>query len=231
MPRILVVDDERLIVDSLTYSLRQEGFDVESVDDGVSALDAVKKSPPDIIVLDVMLPGLNGIEVCRQLRTFSSVPVIMLTARSEEIDRILGLEIGADDYLVKPFSFRELLARIRALLRRVALDQKADISKPIVVGPLLLDIMARRVFLSGKEIQVSAREFDVLTTLMSNVGQAMSRENLLNEVWGVDWVGDTRTLDVHIRWLRLKIEDDPASPRFIQTVRGYGYRFAGPEEL
>ncbi len=231
MPRILIVDDERLIVDSLTYSLRQEGFDVESVEDGISALEAVKKSSPEIIVLDVMLPGMNGIEVCRQLRTFSSVPVIMLTARSDEIDRILGLEIGADDYLVKPFSFRELLARIHALLRRVALDQKVDTSQPIVVGPLQLDVMARRVFLNGKEVQVSAREFDLLLTLMTNVGQAMSRENLLNKIWGADWVGDTRTLDVHIRWLRLKIEDDPASPRFIQTVRGYGYRFAGPEEL
>jgi DNA-binding response OmpR family regulator len=231
LPRILIVDDERLIVDSLTYSLRQEGFDVESVEDGISALEAVKQSSPEVIVLDVMLPGMNGIEVCRQLRTFSSVPVIMLTARSDEIERILGLEIGADDYLVKPFSFRELLARIHALLRRVALDQKVDTSQPIVVGPLRLDVMARRVFLNSKEVQVSAREFDLLLTLMTNVGQAMSRENLLNKIWGADWVGDTRTLDVHIRWLRLKIEDDPASPCFIQTVRGYGYRFAGPEEL
>jgi DNA-binding response OmpR family regulator len=172
LPRILVVDDEHLIVDSLTYSLRQEGFDVKAVDDGSLALEAVQQYQPDVVVLDVMLPGLNGIEVCRQLRMFSAVPVIMLTARSDEIDRILGLEIGADDYLVKPFSFRELLARIHALLRRVVLDQQVDLSKPIVVGLLQLDIMARRVFLDNKELQVSAREFDILKTLMTNVGQA-----------------------------------------------------------
>lgn len=231
LPRILVVDDEHLIVDSLTYSLIQEGFDVEAVEDGASALEIVPKFQPDVVVLDVMLPGINGLEVCRQLRTFSSVPVIMLTARGDEIDRVLGLEVGADDYLVKPFSFRELLARIQAILRRVELDQQVDTSKPIEVGPLCLDARARRVFMNSKEVQVSAREFDVLATLMTHVGQAMSRDRLLNEIWGVDWIGDTRTLDVHIRWLRLKIEDDPASPRFIQTVRGYGYRFAGPEEL
>jgi len=230
LPRILVVDNEHLIIDSLTYSLRQEGFEVEAVEDGALALEIVPKFKPDVIVLDVMLPGINGLEVCRQLRTFSSVPVIMLTARGEEIDRVLGLEVGADDYLVKPFSFRELLARIQAILRRVELDQQADPSKPIVAGPIRLDVIARQVFIDTAEVQVSAREFDVLTTLMTNIGQALSRERLISEVWGVDWVGDTRTLDVHIRWLRLKIEDDPASPRFIQTVRGYGYRFTGPGE-
>jgi DNA-binding response OmpR family regulator len=178
-----------------------------------------------------MLPDINGREVCRRLRSFSAVPVIMLTARSDEIDRVLGLEVGADDYLVKPFSFRELLARIQAILRRVALDQQVGTSKLIQAGPLRLDVIARRVFKDDQEIQVSAREFDVLTTLMTNMGQAMSRSNLINKVWGIDWVGETRTLDVHIRWLRLKIEADPASPKFIQTVRGYGYRFAGAEEL
>lgn len=232
MPRILVVDDEPLIVDSLTYSLRQEGFDVEAVEDGESALVIAPKFRPDVIVLDVMLPDINGREVCRRLRTFSSVPVIMLTARSDEIDRVLGLEVGADDYLVKPFSFRELLARIQAILRRVALDQKMDGgSKFINVGTLRLDVAARRAFKDGKEILVSTREFDLLSTLMINMGQAISRPRLLNEIWGIDWIGDSRTLDVHIRWLRLKIENDPASPRFIQTVRGYGYRFALPEEL
>ncbi len=231
MPRILVVDDERLIVDSLTYSLRQEGFEVKAVEDGESALAIVPEFQPDVIVLDVMLPDLNGREVCHRLRSFSTTPVIMLTARSDEIDRVLGLEVGADDYLVKPFSFRELLARIQAVLRRVALDQKADISKLIQAGPLRLDIVARRLFKNDQEIQVSSREFDLLTMLMTNMGQAISRSNLINEVWGIDWVGETRTLDVHIRWLRLKIETDPASPRYIQTVRGYGYRFAGAEEL
>jgi DNA-binding response OmpR family regulator len=231
MPRILVVDDERLIVDSLTYSLRQEGFEVKAVEDGMSALAIVPEFQPDVIVLDVMLPDLNGREVCHRLRSFSTTPVIMLTARNDEIDRVLGLEVGADDYLVKPFSFRELLARIRAVLRRVALDQKVDISKLIQAGPLRLDIVARRLFKDDQEIQVSSREFDLLTILMANMGQAMSRSDLINKVWGVDWVGETRTLDVHIRWLRLKLETDPASPRFIQTVRGYGYRFAGAEEL
>jgi DNA-binding response OmpR family regulator len=231
MPRILVVDDEHLIVDSLTYSLRQEGFEVKAVEDGESALAIVSEFHPDVIVLDIMLPDINGREVCRRLRSFSAVPVIMLTARSDEIDRVLGLEVGADDYLVKPFSFRELLARIQAILRRVALDQQVGTSKLIQAGPLRLDVIARRVFKDDQEIQVSAREFDVLTTLMTNMGQAMSRSNLINKVWGIDWVGETRTLDVHIRWLRLKIEADPASPKFIQTVRGYGYRFAGAEEL
>ena len=232
MPRILVVDDEPLIVDSLTYSLRQEGFEVEAVEDGESALALAPKFRPDVIVLDVMLPDINGREVCRRLRTFSAVPVIMLTARSDEIDRVLGLEVGADDYLVKPFSFRELSARIQAILRRVALDQKVDdASKFVDVGTLRLDVAARRAFKDGKEVLVSAREFDLLSTLMINMGQAISRSSLLNEIWGIDWVGDSRTLDVHIRWLRLKIENDPASPRFIQTVRGYGYRFALPEEL
>ena len=231
MPRILVVDDEHLIVDSLTYSLRQEGFEVKAVEDGESALAIVSEFHPDVIVLDIMLPDINGREVCRRLRSFSTVPVIMLTARSDEIDRVLGLEVGADDYLVKPFSFRELLARIQAILRRVALDQQIDTSKLIQAGPLQLDIVARRVFKDDQEIQVSAREFDLLTILMTNMGQAMSRSNLINKVWGIDWVGETRTLDVHIRWLRLKIEADPASPKFIRTVRGYGYRFAGAEEL
>ena len=231
MPRILIVDDEHLIVDSLTYSLRQEGFEVKAVEDGQSALAIVPEFHPDVIVLDIMLPDINGREVCRRLRSFSTVPVIMLTARSDEIDRVLGLEVGADDYLVKPFSFRELLARIQAILRRVALDQQIDTSKLIQAGPLQLDIVARRVFKDDQEIQVSAREFDLLTILMTNMGQAMSRSNLINKVWGIDWVGETRTLDVHIRWLRLKIEADPASPKFIQTVRGYGYRFAGAEEL
>lgn len=231
MPRILIVDDERLIVDSLTYSLRQEGFEVKAVEDGESALAIEPEFHPDVILLDVMLPDINGREVCRRLRSFSTVPVIMLTARSEEIDRILGLDVGADDYLVKPFSFRELLARIQAVLRRVALDQKVSISKLVQAGPLRLDIVARQVFKNNEEIQVSAREFDLLTTLMNNMGQAISRGDLINNVWGVDWVGETRTLDVHIRWLRLKIENDPASPEFIRTVRGYGYRFATEDEL
>jgi len=228
---ILLVDDEELITDSLTYSLKREGFEVEAVADGLSAIKAVEERKPDLIVLDLMLPDMSGLEVCRRLRNTTATPVIMLTARGEEIDRVLGLEVGADDYLAKPFSFRELLARIHATLRRVQLDRQITQPQPITLRQLSLDPIARRVFKGEQELQLSAREFDLLSVLMKNAGRAMSREELINLVWGDDWVGDPRTLDVHVRWLRLKIEEDPASPKYIQTVRGYGYRFAGPEEL
>jgi DNA-binding response OmpR family regulator len=229
---ILLVDDEPLITDSLTYSLKREGFDVEAVADGNSALEAVDRVQPDLVVLDLMLPDISGFEVCRRLRLKVATPVIMLTAKGEEIDRVLGLEVGADDYLAKPFSFRELLARIQALLRRVQLDRLAAQPQHMVtLRHLSLDMQARRVFKDEEEMQLSAREFDLLSILMKNAGRAMSRDELIKLVWGDDWVGDPRTLDVHIRWLRLKIEEDPASPEYIQTVRGFGYRFAGPEEL
>ncbi|MFM8323032.1 MAG: response regulator transcription factor [Chloroflexota bacterium] len=231
MARILLVDDEQLITDSLTYSLKREGFEVEAVADGLSAIKAVEDTRPDIIVLDLMLPDISGFEVCRRLRTFTTTPVIMLTARGEEIDRVLGLEVGADDYLAKPFSFRELLARIHAMLRRVQLDRQAPAPQMISMGQINLDPVARRVFKGDQEVQLSAREFDLLAILIKNAGRAMSRDELIKLVWGDDWVGDQRTLDVHVRWLRLKIEEDPASPVYIQTVRGFGYRFAGLEEL
>lgn len=231
MTRILLVDDEPLIADSLSYSLRREGFEVKAVGDGTQALQEVEDFEPDLIVLDIMLPGMSGLEVCRQLRTHSATPVIMLTARGEEIDRVLGLEVGADDYLAKPFSFRELLARIRSILRRVELDRQSTQTQQVTLGDLNLDPVARRMFKANQEIQLSAREFDLLSILMRNAGRALSRDELLTEVWGDDWIGDPRTLDVHVRWLRIKVEDDPASPRYIQTVRGHGYRFAGPEEL
>jgi len=228
---ILLVDDEPLITDSLSYSLTREGFDVEAVPDGLTAIKTVEELNPDLIVLDLMLPDISGFEVCRRLRVTTATPVIMLTAKGEEIDRVLGLEVGADDYLAKPFSFRELLARIQALLRRVALDRQVVLPQDISMGKMHLDPDARRVYKSGKELQLSAREFDLLVVLMKNAGRAMGRDELIKLVWGEDWVGDARTLDVHVRWLRLKIEEDPASPHFIQTVRGFGYRFAGPEEL
>jgi len=227
----LLVDDEPLITDSLTYSLKREGFEVKAVADGLSALEAVEDLNPDLIVLDLMLPDISGFEVCRRLRTTRTTPVIMLTAKGEEIDRVLGLEVGADDYLAKPFSFRELLARIQALLRRVALDRQTAQPKSIFLRQLNLDPVARRVFKDDEELQLSAREFDLLAILMKNAGRAMSRDDLIKLVWGDDWVGDPRTLDVHVRWLRLKVEEDPASPLYIQTVRGYGYHFASPEEL
>jgi DNA-binding response OmpR family regulator len=179
-----------------------------------------------------MLPDISGFEVCRRLRATTNTPVIMLTARGEEIDRVLGLEVGADDYMAKPFSFRELLARIQATLRRVELDrQQSTQPQALKLRQLSLDPVARRVFKGEDELQLSAREFDLLAVLMKNAGRAMSRDDLIKQVWGDDWVGDPRTLDVHVRWLRLKIEEDPASPIYIQTVRGYGYRFAGEEEL
>jgi len=231
MTRIMLVDDEPLIIDSLTYSLQREGFEVQSVGDGSVALQAIEEFQPDLVVLDIMLPGVSGLEICRKLRAQSTIPVIMLTARGEEFDRVLGLEVGADDYLAKPFSFRELLARIRAVLRRVELDRQTIQLKSIDIGDISLDTIARRLMKQGKEIPLSAREFDLLAILMKHAGQALSREELLNQVWGDAWVGDPRTLDVHVRWLRMKIEEDPASPVYIQTVRGHGYRFAGPEEL
>lgn len=231
MTRILLVDDEPLITDSLSYSLKREGFDVKAVGDGPDALEAVEEFQPHLVVLDIMLPTMSGLEVCRQLRSKSPIPVIMLTARGEEIDRVLGLEVGADDYLAKPFSFRELLARIRSILRRVELDRQVTQLQPLILGSLTLDPVARRIHKEDRELQLSAREFDLLSNLMKNAGRALSRDELLAEVWGDDWIGDPRTLDVHVRWLRLKIEDDPASPVYIQTVRGHGYRFAGPEEL
>jgi DNA-binding response OmpR family regulator len=227
----MLVDDEPLITDSLSYSLRREGFEVKAVGDGAIALQEILAFQPELVVLDIMLPGMSGLEICRRLRAQSAIPVIMLTARGEEIDRVLGLEVGADDYLPKPFSFRELLARIRSILRRIELDRQVSQTQSIVLGNLTLDPVARRVYKGDQELQLSTREFDLLSILMKNAGRALSREELLSEVWGSDWIGDQRTLDVHVRWLRLKIEEDPASPRFIQTVRGHGYRFAGPEEL
>ncbi|MEK7278612.1 MAG: response regulator transcription factor [Chloroflexota bacterium] len=231
MTRILVVDDEPLITDSLRYSLQREGFEVSVAHDGAEALRAAEADKPDLVVLDVIMPKMGGLEVCRRLRAASAVPVIMLTARGEEADRVAGLELGADDYLAKPFSFRELLARIRANLRRVELDQQPADVTPLRIGALSLDYPAHRVLKDGAEIELTAREYDLLAELMSRAGRALSREALLNAVWGENWIGDPRTLDVHIRWLRLKIEDDPAAPRYVQTVRGMGYRFAGPEEF
>jgi DNA-binding response OmpR family regulator len=231
MALILLVDDEQLITESLTYSLKRERFDVEIAADGLTAIKKAEELKPDLVVLDLMLPDISGFEVCRRLRTFTTTPVIMLTARGEEIDRVLGLEVGADDYLAKPFSFRELLARIHAMLRRVQLDRQQSQPQPMSMRHLSLDPVARRVFKGDQELQLSAREFDLLAVLMKNAGRAMSRDELIKQVWGDDWVGDPRTLDVHVRWLRLKIEEDPASPQYIQTVRGFGYRFAGLEEL
>jgi DNA-binding response OmpR family regulator len=231
MPNILLVDDEPMIIDSLTYSLRREGFEVFTASEGTQALELFDSTNPDLVILDIRLPGMDGLEVCRRLRARSPVPIIMLTALGTEMDRVVGLEVGADDYLPKPFSFRELLARIRSMLRRVELDQQTGKPGSLQVGALRLDPTSRRAFKNEREIQLSSREFDLLSLLMSQAGRALSREELIRKIWGNDWAGDPRTLEVHIRWLRLKIEDDPTIPHLVQTVRGYGYRFIGPEEL
>jgi DNA-binding response OmpR family regulator len=228
--KILVVDDEPLITESLEYSLKQEGFQVVVAHDGRTALQASRDERPDMIVLDIMLPGMDGWEVCRRLRQESTVPIIMLTARGQEIDRVLGLELGADDYLPKPFSFRELLARIRAVFRRMAFEEVPKVEQ-VRIGDICLDLAAHKVYKQGRELAVTQKEYDLLRSLMTQAGRAVSRAELLDQVWGVDWLGDTRTLDVHVRWLREKIEEDAGQPRYIQTVRGVGYRFAAPEEL
>jgi DNA-binding response OmpR family regulator len=231
MHSILLVDDEPTIIDSLSYSLHREGFEVSTAVDGDQAMDLFTTIHPDLVILDIRLPGIDGLEVCRRMRTHSPVPIIMLTALGNELDRVVGLEVGADDYLPKPFSFRELLARIRSVLRRVELDQRVDKPEIIKVGALRVDPTSRRVFKGEKEIQLSMREFELLKTLICQAGRAVSRDELISKIWGSDWSGDLRTLEVHIRWLRLKIEDDPTNPRFVQTVRGYGYRFIGPDEM
>ncbi len=228
--KILVVDDEPLITESLEYSLKQEGFRVVVAHDGHTALQASRDERPDMIVLDIMLPGMDGWEVCRRLRQESTVPIIMLTARGQEIDRVLGLELGADDYLPKPFSFRELLARMRAVFRRMAFEDAPKVEQ-FRIGDVCLDQAAHKVYKQDQELTLTQKEYDLLRSLMMQAGRVVSRAELLDQVWGVDWLGDTRTLDVHVRWLREKIEEDAGQPHYIQTVRGVGYRFIAPEEL
>ena len=228
--KILVVDDEPLITESLEYSLKQEGFQVVVAHDGFQALEVAREEAPDLIVLDIMLPGMDGWETCRRLRQESTVPIIMLTARGQEIDRVLGLEMGADDYLAKPFSFRELLARIRAVFRRMAFEETAEMPQ-IQIGDVHLDVAAHKVYKKKRELTLTQKEYDLLHVLMSHAGRVVSRADLLDQVWGVEWLGDTRTLDVHIRWVREKVEEYPSQPRYVQTVRGVGYRFATSEEL
>lgn len=228
---ILVVDDDVMIVESLTYSLKKEGFQVTATGDGLEAVKLEQHVQPDIVILDIMLPSLDGWEVCRQIRQHSNVPIIMLTAKGDEFDRVLGLEMGADDYLPKPFSFRELLARIRATLRRVNLDKKDVSNAQIGIGAITIDDTAHKVYKDDALITITHKEYQLLLLLMSRAGQVINRGDLFDEVWGIDWIGDARTLDVHIRWLREKIEDDPSQPRYIQTVRGRGYRFAIAEEV
>ncbi len=225
MTKLLVVEDETTLRDTLAYNLAQEGHEVIQSADGAEALERARKEKFDLIVLDVMLPGLDGLSFCRILRKEQATPIIMLTARGGEVDRIVGLESGADDYIVKPFSLGELLARVRAVLRRApSVTLRSD---RLESGDLLLDLAARRVSLAGREVKLTHKEFDLLAVLVRNKGAVLSRDLLLEQVWGFDHIGDDRTVDVHVRWLREKIEADPSDPQRIVTVRGVGYRFEG----
>ena len=239
--KILVVDDEAVLVETIAYNLEQAGYQVTTASDGASALDAVRCETPDLIILDIMLPEMDGLEVCRQLRRESNTsmtPIMMLTAKGDEIDKVVGLEVGADDYVTKPFGRRELLARVRALLRRAdypsaseshttqeAASEVPRASRELVAGPLRIDLAGRRVHCRGQEWELQPKQFDLLTYLVRNRGTVLTRDQLLHNVWGYDYAGDTRTVDVHIRWLREKLEEDPANPQLIQTVRGVGYVF------
>ena len=228
MPTILLVEDDATLAETLRYNLEREGYTVIGAGDGVTALELARQDKPDIVVLDVMLPRLDGFSVCRMLRKESAIPIIMLTARQDEVDRIAGLELGADDYLTKPFSVGELLARIRAILRRSDRSSGGADRDILHVGMIKLDAGSRRIWRNDAEIQLSQKEFDLLACLMRNRGLALSRDVLLERVWGFDYVGDGRTVDVHIRWLREKVELDPSAPEYLQTVRGIGYRFDLP---
>lgn len=238
--RVLVVEDELALLETLEYNLVRQGYQVSTATDGRKALEVARRERPDIIVLDVMLPGLDGFEVCRILRQEMIVPILMLTARVDEVDRVVGLEVGADDYLTKPFSMRELLARVKALLRRVRLVREelsaeaqrnglgAAIPTPrLLFDDLEIDLAGREVFLGGKAILLKPKEFDLLVFFARNKGIVLSRDLILERVWGWDYVGGSRTVDVHVRWLREKIEAEPANPTRIVTVRGIGYRFEG----
>ena len=224
MSRILVVEDEESYSDPLSYLLRREGYEVAVAETGPSALAQFDKNGADLVLLDLMLPGLSGVDVCRQLRQRSSVPVIMLTAKDSEIDKVVGLEIGADDYVTKPYSSRELLARIKAILRRLS-EPEELVPPTLESGPVRMDVERHTVTVSGVATSLPLKEFELLEMLLRNAGRVLTRMQLIDRVWGSDYVGDTKTLDVHVKRLRQKIEDDPHHPKHLMTVRGLGYKF------
>lgn len=226
-PVVLVVEDEEAFLDALTVALGREGFVVETASDGVTALDRFDTVNPDVVLLDVMLPGISGIDVCREIRKRSRVPIIMVTAKSSEIDTVVGLEVGADDYVTKPYRLRELVARIRAVMRRTPpLDDGAIASgEAIVIGDVSVDTESHEVRIRGELVAMPLKEFELLTLLMENAGRVLSRGTLIDRVWGLDYVGDTKTLDVHIKRLRAKVEPDPSNPTTIVTIRGLGYKY------
>ena len=224
MSRILIVEDEESFSDPLSYLLGKEGFEVEVVDNGLDAITEFDRNGADLVLLDLQLPGQSGTEVCRQLRQRSSVPVIMLTAKDTEIDKVVGLELGADDYVTKPYSSRELVARVRAVLRRQG-EPEELISSTVHAGPVRMDIERHVVSVDGKQVSLPLKEFELLEMLLRNSGRVLTRGQLIDRVWGSDYVGDTKTLDVHVKRLRSKIEPDPSLPRYLVTVRGLGYKF------
>lgn len=225
MSKILVVEDEESFRDALAFVLSKEGFEVKLVQDGQAAVDTFEKEGADLILLDLMLPGINGLEVCKNIRAKSNVPIIMVTAKNEEVDKVIGLELGADDYVTKPFSSRELVARIRAVLRRGNDVDVASDYGVLEVGPVRIDIDRHSVSVRGEAISLPLKEFDLLELLVRNSGRVLTRGQLIDRVWGNNYVGDTKTLDVHIKRLRAKIEKDPAEPVHLLTVRGLGYKF------
>ena len=225
MTRVLVVEDEQTYRETLAYMLRREGFEVVEAADGTEGLAEYDRVGADIVLLDLMMPGLPGTEVCRQLRTRGPVPVIMVTARDSEVDKVVGLELGADDYVTKPFSHRELVARIRAVLRR---GQDVELVPDVgEAGGVRMDVERHEVSVNGERVKLALKEFELLEMLLRNSGRVMTRGQLIDRIWGADYVGDTKTLDVHVKRLRTKIESDPASPKYLITVRGLGYKFEG----
>ena len=226
MSKILIVEDDANLLEAVKYNCRKEGYDTFSSSDGAEALETARTIKPDLILLDIMLPGMSGYEVCRILRQETTVPIIMVTARDDEIDKVTGLDLGADDYVTKPFSMRELLARIRAMLRRTEIQETAG-TLPISIGDLEIDTSHHSIRKSGEVLNMKPKEFDLLYFLGKNKGLVFSRDQLLEKVWGYDFSGDTRTVDVHVRWLREKIEDYPDEPKRLITVRGVGYKLEG----
>lgn len=225
MSRILIIEDEQSFSETVSFMLEKEGFDVRVAATGPDGLLEFKRGGIDLILLDLMLPGMSGTDVCRAIRQESSVPIIMLTARDSELDKVLGLELGADDYVTKPFSMRELVARVRAVLRRPQEIGSADDGLIVSAGPVRIDIERHTVSVSGRELSLPLKEFDLLEFLVRNAGRVLTRGQIIDRVWGSDYFGDTKTLDVHIKRLRGKIETDPANPEFLLTVRGLGYKF------
>ncbi|MGI9018192.1 MAG: response regulator [Euzebya sp.] len=226
MPKLMVVEDEPAIIEALEFGLTAEGFEVVAVSDGKKAIDVFDRERPDLVVLDVMLPGMSGTEVCKHLRAVSAVPIIMLTARDSEIDTVVGLEVGADDYMTKPFSMRELAARVRAVLRRGGEWDLPDLGAPLEIREVRIDPERHEVSIRGDIVDLPPKEFVLLEMLVRNAGRVMTRDLIIDRIWGADYVGDTKTLDVHIKRIRGRIEADPHDPQLIVTVRGVGYKFA-----